>query len=491
MTFVRRLLPRRSWLRSWPFLLIIVATLAGAIGALSVYRTDRDLSTGTVRLGVDPGHQGALDIYVPLVDWGARFDAVRLPARLKIEARTIESQAIGRVASGQVDVERLRLEARDAIESYIRRLVLLVAAAGLGLGGLVALALRGTTRFGLAATLGCAAATAVVAAGAVALLLPPREPVENPDYYANGSAIPVALRAAQDATRSANAISQDLDDQLLNLARLISIPRERPDLRPLPRLTLASDLHNNLLALPALERAARGRPLFFAGDLTTSGLPLEAALTREVVRAGRPFVFVSGNHDSDTLSRALARRGAIVLTQRGRLLPDGGRGAVIARVGGLRVAGYSDPFERRRADGYRAQREPDVTEAQQRAFWEWLQPLVGRIDAVMVHAPALAALALEELRATPPPGPLVFLTGHTHEQELIESGPVVVLNGGTIGGGGAGNFHENQPYGLAVLTYRARPAFVPLAADLVRIDAPDGSASAERRLLEAGVSGRE
>ena len=111
-------------------------------------------------------------------------------------------------------------------------------------------------------------------------------------------------------------------------------------------------------------------------------------------------MFVSGNHDSDTLSRELARRGAIVLTQRGQLLPDGRHGATVVRAGGIRVAGYSDPFERRRADGYRAPREPDVTEAQQRAFWDWLRPLVGRIDVVMVHAPALAALALEELRAT-------------------------------------------------------------------------------------------
>ncbi len=486
MRVVRRLLPRRSWLRSWPFAVIVLATLTGAIGALGIYRSDQDLSTGTVRLSVDPGHAGALDIYVPLVDWGARFHAVRLPARLKIEARTIESQAIGRVAGGQVDVGRLRLEARDAIETYIRRLVLLVAGAALALGGLVALALRGTSRYGLAPKLACAGATAALATLSVALLLPPREPVENPDYYANGSAIPVALQAAQDATRSADAISQDLDQQLLNLARLISIPQQRADLRPLPRLALASDLHNNLLALPALERAAQGGPLFFAGDLTTSGVPLEAALTREVVGAGKPFVFVSGNHDSDTLARDLARRGAIVLTQRGQLLPDGRRGATVVRAGGIRVAGYSDPFERRRAEGYRALREPNATERQKRAFWDWLRPLVGRIDAVMVHSPALAERALEELRAAPPAAPLVFLTGHTHEQKLVESERVVVLNGGTVGGGGAGNFHENQPYGLAILTYQARPSFAPLAADLVRIDAPAGSAQAERHLIEAG-----
>ncbi len=474
----------KSWLRPWPLALIVLATIAAAIGTLAVYRSDQDISTGTVRLSVDPGHHGALDIYVPLVDWGARFDAVRLPARLRIEARTVESQAIGRVASGRVDVARLRLEARDAIETYIRRLVAWVAVVGFGFGALVALALRGASRYRVWTMLAGAAGAAVVAAGAVALLLPPREPVENPEYFANGSAIPVALQAAEDATRSAQTIRQDLDDQLLNLARLVAVPRQRPDLRPLPRITLASDLHNNLLALPALERAASGRPLFFAGDLTTSGIPLEAALTREVVDAGKPFVFVSGNHDSDTLSRSLARRGAIVLTERGRLLPNGSYGDTIVRVGGLRVAGYRDPFERRRANGYRAVEEPDVTASQQRAFADWLRPLAGRIDVVMVHSPALAAPALEELRAGPPDVPLVVLTGHTHEQEVAESNGVVSLNGGTVGGGGAGNFDENQPYGLAVLTYQAEPSFDPLAVDLVRIDAPDGSANAERRLLD-------
>ena len=40
---------------------------------------------------------------------------------------------------------------------------------------------------------------------------------------------------------------------------------------------------------------------------------------------------------------------------------------------------------------------------------------------------------------------------------MRDLGPVTLLNGGTIGGGGAGNFHENQPFGLAVLTYDTSP----------------------------------
>ncbi|MGH2979027.1 MAG: metallophosphoesterase family protein [Solirubrobacterales bacterium] len=470
---------------AWPVLLVTAATLAGGLLALTSYHADHDLSVGTIRLSVEPLHDGALDIYVPLVDWGARFDAVSLPARLRIEARTVDGGAVARVAAGRVDVAGVREQARDGVASYIRTLILIVAVAAVAAGGLVAAALRGVSRHRLRGLLATAVVAGLATVAAVGLLLPPRGELENPEFYANGSQIPVALQATQRATESAQAISQDLDEQLVELAKLISIPSERGPSRALPRLTLASDLHNNVLALPALDRAANGGPMFFAGDLATSGIPLESLLLREVVSAGNPFVFVSGNHDSDTLVRDLAREGAIVLSERGRILPEGRRGDTVVRVAGLRVAGYSDPFERRRADGYRAREKPEVTPALQRRFTRWLLPLVGQIDVVMVHAPALVEDALSQLAEDPPARPLTFLVGHTHEQELRRQEGVVVLNGGTIGGGGAGNFHENQPFGLAVLTYERTP-FEPLAADLVRINPRDGSANAERRLLGAG-----
>jgi len=468
--------------RLWPFAVVVLATLAGVVGAAAIYRSDRQISVGTVRISVEPGHRGALDIYVPLVDWGARFPGVRLPARLRIEARTVDSRAVARVASGRFDVVRLRREARDQVAAYLRRLVVICLLAGLATGALVSLAVRGAAGMRLRTLLAVGGGTALLAAAAVALLMPPRGSLANPEYYANGSQIPVALRVAEGATNSAQALEQDLDDQLVGLARLLSIPNERFGSPSLPRLTLASDLHNNVIALPALRRAAAGGPLFFAGDLTDSGLPLEEQLTRSIVQEGNPFVFVSGNHDSDTLSRALARDGAIVLTQRGRLLPGGGHGPVVVNVAGLRVAGYSDPFERRRSQGYRALREPVPTQAQKAAFRQWLVRLLGRIDVAMVHEPALAETAIDSLVAAPPDAPLVLLTGHTHEQDVRDLTRLTILNGGTIGGGGAANAKENQPYGLAVMTYDKRP-FRPLAVDLVRINPRDGAANAERRLL--------
>jgi predicted phosphodiesterase len=253
----------------------------------------------------------------------------------------------------------------------------------------------------------------------------------------------------------------------------------------LPRLTVASDLHNNVLALPALERAARGGPLMFLGDLSDRGTPLEQSLVLRVVRAGSPFVFVAGNHESDVLERKLARAGAIVLTRDGRLRADGTTdGALVTRVGGLRIAGYDDPLKRLAREGYR---DHGATQslADQEAFASWLAARRDAADVVMVHSPRLARLAVDALRTAQPAAPLLLLQGHTHEVALERAGTVTIVNPGSVGGGGTGKLTElGGDIGLARVTYATTPAFAPVAADLVEIDPADGAARAERFRLD-------
>jgi len=286
---------------------VVLAALGGGLLALATYSAERELSVARIELSVQPFRGGALDIYVPLVDWGVRFDAVRAPARLSIDVRAVDRQAARRVAAGQLpEVEAVRSEARDAVASYLRLLLAVVLACSLAGGVLMAFAVRGhgapRLRWQLAA-----AATAAALVVALALLLPPRGAIADPEYYANGPDIPVALRAIEQAQGSARAISEELNEQLVGLARLVAESSDGGDVAGAPRLVLASDLHNNLLALPALERAAAGATLLFAGDLTSSGSPFEISLVRRIVEAGRRFVFVSGNHDSDVLVSRLAR----------------------------------------------------------------------------------------------------------------------------------------------------------------------------------------
>ncbi|MEA2142161.1 MAG: hypothetical protein QOI64_591 [Solirubrobacteraceae bacterium] len=465
---------------------VLAATLAGAYAALATYTQTQRLSVGEIRLSVSPGHKGALDLYVPLVDWGARFESIRLPVRLRVDVRTVDRQTVTRLAQGgQLDIHDVREEARNAIAAYLLRLIAITALAAAAAGLLVALAIRGGAGPRLRWTAPLAVGASVGIAAALVALIPPRGAITDPQYYAHGADVPRALEAVETAQRSTQVLDQELDAQLVGLARLVVEPGRRQSLDKQPVITVASDLHNNTVGLGVLERLSNGGPVFFVGDLTDRGSQLETRLVRRAAQSGKPFVFVSGNHDSDYLSRELARQGAVVLTQDGRMRADGTRdGRKIHTIEGLRVAGYSDPFERRSAEAFRDRYDDKPNLAEQDKFSGWLQPLIGKVDIVMVHEPALIGPALLVLKDHPPSRPLVFLVGHTHTAALTEQPGVTVINGGSIGAGGTGNLGESTKLGIARFVFTLKPSFQPLAADLVSIDPGTGSSSARRERLD-------
>src|SRR4051794_7399851 len=333
--------------RALSLVVVLIATLAGGYLVLAGYHQSRTLSVGEIRLSMSPGHRGALDVYVPLVDWGARFEAIRAPIRLRVDLQTVNRQVASSLAQGgTLDVELVRGEAREALKSYLIRLIGLTVAAALALGLLVAFAIRSRIPR-LRWTAAVAVLTSAGIGVAMVVLIPPRGEIANPQYYAHGPDIPRALEAVEAARRSSGVLDQELDAQLVGLARLVIDPGRRQSLAGQPVITVASDLHNNALGIPVLTRLAAGGPVFFIGDLTDRGSPLETSLVRQVAHSGRPFLFVTGNHDSDYLSRELASEGAIVLTRTGILRADGSRGPLVYKLkNGLRVAGYDDPFER-------------------------------------------------------------------------------------------------------------------------------------------------
>jgi predicted phosphodiesterase len=470
---------------------VAVASLSGALAALAVVQTESTLSVGTVRLDVDPGHRGALDIYAPLVDWGVRFGGVRLPVRLKVDVRAVNRDTVLKVArGGSLDVADVREEATDAVQSFFVVLLVAMLLTGFALGALVALAVRPYTLPRLRHSLPVAAGTSLAATLVVAVLLPPSLSANpKPEYYANGPDIPRALQTLETLRLAGTRLDEELDTQLVGLARLVSDPANREPLEGLPRITVASDLHTNVLALPALERAANRGPLFFVGDVSDSGSPLETELVARIAHTGKPFVFVPGNHDSDTLSRRLARAGAVVLTRRGRLHADGTYGPVVVRAAGLRIAGFDDPLQRRSAAGYR-DNGGEATYQQQLEFLGWFDAYKNEVDGMLVHSPQLAQLAIDQLRAIPPDHPFVLFIGHTHKARLDRLGEnVTIINGGSVGGGGAANVDQGTPIGIAALTYRTKPLFGPLAADLIEIDPGTGSATASRTRLDVPPDG--
>jgi predicted phosphodiesterase len=402
-----------------------------------------------------------------------------------VDLRTIDRRTVSNIAQGgKLDLQDIRAEARSALKAYLINLVAITLACAVALGMLVALAVRNRSGPRLRYTTAAALATTAVIGVALVALLPPTGTIKNPQYYAYGPDIPRALDAVEAAQQSSKQLDGEIDAQLVGLARLVTRPSERTPITDQPKITIASDLHNNVLAIPILERVANHGPLLFPGDLTDRGSPLEAGLVSRVVHLGHPFVFVSGNHDSDSLERDLAQRGAIVLTEDGRLNADGSHGPIVNNVAGLKVAGYSDPFERRAGEDFKDRYHPTPTPSQQDAFIAWMRPLLGKVDVIMVHEPALIEPALAILKDHPPPRPLVFVVGHTHKASIDRFPGVDVINGGSVGAGGTGNLAEPTKMGIARLIFTAKPSFQPLAADLVEIDPGTGSATARRQRLD-------
>ena len=254
------------------------------------------------------------------------------------------------------------------------------------------------------------------------MLLPPRGEIDTPQYYAYGADIPRALDAVASVRRSGAALDQELDAQLVGLARLVTAPAGRTPVEGRPRVTIASDLHNNVITLPILERAAGDGPVLFPGDLSDRGSPLETALVARVASIGRPFVFVTGNHDSDRSAQELADDGAVVLTQFGRLKRGGGygrrdqrdrrdarRGLRATRSSARRRENYRDRFTERRS-----------RPSSRRTFAKWLRPLVGKVDVVMVHEPALIAQDARRA-ADDPAAPAARLRRRPHAPDVARA----------------------------------------------------------------------
>ena len=291
--------------RALTLLAVLLATLAGAYGALATFAQTKELSVGEIRLSVSPGHKGALDVYVPLVDWGARFEAIRLPVRLRVDLRTVDRQTVQRVAqAGTLDVQNVRGQARDAIAGYLRALIGVTMLGALSLGLLVAFAIRGGSGPRLRWTLGLVLVTTAGIGIAMVVLLPPRGEIDRPQYYAHGADIPRALEAIDTAQRSTRVLDEELDAQLVGLARLVSEPAGRARLAGAPRFTVASDLHNNALTIPILERSADDGPVLFPGDLTDRGSPVSGGRPAgSVTSRARPTSCESSSSSSTRVER--------------------------------------------------------------------------------------------------------------------------------------------------------------------------------------------
>ena len=453
-------------LRVLAVLAVIAATLAGGYLAFVSFRQDRELSVGDDPPVGLPRPQGRARHLRAARRLGRALrgdPAPRPPARRPAHDRPRRRCRRSRAAA-PLDVGDVRAEARDAIAAYLRTLIASWSLPALALGLLTAFAVRDRARPELRCTIAAAVGDGGGAwASALVVLLPPRGEIDKPQYYAYGADIPRALDAVAAVQRSARGARPGAR----RAARRPRPPGHRAGGPPADRGPAADDDRLR----PAQQRArapdprARGRRR--AGVLRRRpDRPRHAARERaaraRVTRTGEPFVFVTGNHDSDRSRGSWPATARSCSPARPAQARTAATGRSINEVAGLRVAGYDDPFERRAADDFAdrftaASRRPE----QQQAFAHWLRASSATSTSCMVHKPALIDGRARRAEASAAARAARSSSSATRTRPALapRSRASTVINGGSIGAR-----RDGQPRGRAT---EARPR----AAELRRREA--------------------
>jgi hypothetical protein len=461
-------------------------------------------STTTTELGrvsfeVEPSRVGDVEAFIPIANWGFRANAFDAPFDLNVELRTLDRPALLRAAEG--DPAALDA-AEDEVEAGARTAILRAFAWGsavaLLLVGLATAIWRGLRprwalpAMGAAMTAGLTAACLWATADSF-----DAEAFERPTYFADGRELARILEVAEEE-RVRSGYGSEFASVLRGISTVLTDGGGPGP--PGRSLYVASDLHANALVIEPLAQLIGDRPLLLAGDFGQRGGEAEAALLAPRVAAlGERVVAVSGNHDTLSLMRSLARRGVTVLGADGRLDPSGEyRGSPLLDVDGLTVAGFPDPLEYDGGDPGSPDRPitfdslPDGEERLDEAQDElvaWFDGLPSRPDVVMVHQNRLAQHLAAELSGREGFGALIVVTGDDHVQHVDRYDEIVVVDGGTVGAGGIYDA-GSAPIGFAEM--HLAPGKPTLrSVDLVAVEPFSGAARAARVVIASLCPGED
>jgi predicted phosphodiesterase len=479
---------------------VLVLAVGGMLlGLRASGHTTHDTAIGRVQFSVSPTIHGQVDAFIPIADWGVRAHAFRAPLKVHVEPRAVQRGAVLNAAGGNGTVlQQAERDARHAARSTLLRAFLWAIGGALALGAIAALALAHRPEVPRMLVIGTVVAPALCAfliGGAVLLRITTTfdsSAFAHPHFYARGAELEQLLKVADNAQREAAGYTSQVQRALGSFAALVATGgRFAEPVAETRQAILASDLHDNLLALKAVQRQFSNRPIFFPGDFGQTGSAAETRIiASRIARFRQPIIAVSGNHDSSLLMRRLASLRVTVLTDTGRLSASGKTdGTPVQDILGMRVAGYPDPLESRQGDpgdpgrifSFAERPNGDVAyAAAQQRLLDWFDSLPEAPQMLLVHQNGLSQFLARTLQERGYQRKLVILTGHDHRQHIDRYGNVLVVDAGSVGAGGVFGASKT-PVGFANLNLSS-PG--PLdSVDLIRVQPFTGSAQADRVVL--------
>jgi predicted phosphodiesterase len=377
-------------------------------------------------------------VFTPLGE--VRAATHRTPVALSISLNEVSFEELTRFLKSPPHRTELEAEfkqqARKALTDFAARQVLLGMAGAL----LVPLLLRmKRARFYTLPALSGGAFVAIVIFHAAGTFNP--RAYNNPTYTGSLQQANWIIGLVKDGFMRAEVLSDRLKRVAGNLntlyGRIQSIPGMGADADTIKVLHI-SDIHNNPAAVGFVKELAdkmKVDVVIDTGDLTDLGLPIESSLTRGMAELKVPYLFVAGNHDSQSTVRALrTNRNAMIL------------GEAPTDAAGLRIIGSPDPSSVRLGQGS-VDTPPGLLKAASDSLLDAFHRLPTPPDIVCVHNPKQAAPLIGSAK--------LILTGHLHAASIDTMNGTVICNAGTTGGAGIRYFdrREGVAFSAAILFF--------------------------------------
>lgn len=404
--------------------LLVVGSVRAPVGPMDTTMTLRPSVSGGTKINISP--LGALELA-----------SHRAPLRLD-------------VAVDELDAERSRalVDHPERISGLERRVTADVqrGTSDLALRASVSM-VSGATALGLAVY---RRPRRALAAGGLALLLlassagsayatwNPKSVLE-PKFSGLLSSAPSVVGNARSIVTDFDIYQQELARLVTNLTKLYDAASTLPTYQPDPstmRVLHVSDLHLNPLGWQVIHSLIEQYGIdvvIDSGDTMDHGTSAENGYLDPATGLDAPYVWVRGNHDSDTTQRYLSKLENVHVLDHGKPV----------EIDGLRIAGVGDPqFTPDRS--IVPEGDPSERRAGRRlaAALQAQRTAGNPVDIAVVHNPVAAKMTDGHV-------PLV-LAGHTHERstEVLPEGTRLKIEG-TTGGGGLRAVEGAEPQKVA------------------------------------------
>jgi predicted MPP superfamily phosphohydrolase len=432
------------------YLAMLAVTLIGMLGGLLLGgRIAADIGPFHGSMAITPSLHGGTDVQVPPLG-SLSFNSNDGPLQLTINLGSLDRKQAEHLVT---DPNGIDAASQHAITDLRNGVVRLAIQSGLSMiaGALVlnALVWRRWRRVAVAG--GMSLVLLAATGGWTAATFRPNS-IEEPKYEGLLTMAPAVVGDARSIVNNYGQYSKELQQLVDNVAKVYGTVSNLPVYEPSEgtvRVLHISDMHLNPSAWGVVETVVKQYNIDMVidtGDIVDWGSTQEDRYIANIKDITVPYVYIRGNHDSESTAAAVKKYGGIVLEDR------------VRTVDGLTIAGIGDPrFTPDKETNPITVHDPEAQKVL--ASDQELADTITTYDAAHAHHPVDIAMIHDPGGAGPLAGtvPLV-LAGHLHRREvrMLPHDTRLMVEGSTGAAGLRGlQATKPTPMELSVLYFNA------------------------------------